>query len=39
MSVTGTRYLTVRNFASQTMTANVTFDIGKWAYPGAHGCG
>ena len=34
-AVTGTRYLTVRNFASQAMTANVTFDLGKWAYPGA----
>ena len=34
-AVTSTRYLTVRNFASQAMTANVTFDLGKWAYPGA----
>src|ERR1017187_7260953 len=34
-AITSTRYLTVRNFASQAMTANVTFDLGKWAYPGA----
>jgi hypothetical protein len=34
-AVTGTRYLTVRNFAAQTQTARVTFDLNKWAYPGA----
>lgn len=34
-AVTGTRYLTVRNFASQATTANVTLDVGKWAHPGA----
>jgi len=34
-AVTGIRYLTVRNFSSQAMTANVAFDLGKWAYPGA----
>jgi hypothetical protein len=33
--VNGTRYLAVRNLVSQAMTANVTFDLGKWAYPGA----
>ncbi len=34
-AVTATRYLTVRNLASQATNANVTFDLGKWAYPGA----
>ena len=34
-AVTGTRYLTVRNFAAQAVTANVAFDLAKWAYPGA----
>ena len=34
-AVTGTRYLGVRNLAAQALTANVTFDLGKWAYPGA----
>lgn len=33
--VTGQRYLTVRNFASQTVTATVTFDTNKWAFPHA----
>jgi len=34
-AATGTRYLTVRNFASQAMIGNMTFDLSKWAYPGA----
>jgi hypothetical protein len=34
-TVSGQRYLTVRNFASQPVTATVTFDTNKWAYPGA----
>jgi len=33
--ITGSRYLTVRNFSSQPVTANVTFDTNKWAYPNA----
>jgi hypothetical protein len=33
--VAGTHYLTVRNFASQSMTGNVRFETNKWAYPGA----
>jgi len=34
-AVTGMRYLTVRNLASQATTANVKFDVGKWAHPDA----
>jgi hypothetical protein len=34
-AITGTRYLTMRNLAGQSATGNVTFDLGKWAYPGA----
>jgi hypothetical protein len=34
-AVTSTRYLTARNLVTQTTTANVTFDLSKWAYPGA----
>ena len=34
-AVTGTRYLTMRNLASQAMTANVALNLGRWAYPGA----
>ena len=34
-AVTSTRYLTVRNLSAQTLTAGVTFYLGKWAYPGA----
>jgi len=34
-AVNGRRYLTVRNFGAQTVTANVTFDTNKWAFPGA----
>ena len=34
-AVTGTRYLTLRNVAAQPMSANVTFNLGKWAYPDA----
>jgi hypothetical protein len=34
-AVTSTRYLTLRNFASQPATANMTFNLRKWAYPSA----
>jgi hypothetical protein len=34
-AVTSTRYLTVRNFATQATTAYMAFNLGKWAYPGA----
>ncbi|MCX6926876.1 MAG: hypothetical protein NT154_27270, partial [Verrucomicrobia bacterium] len=34
-AVTGTCYLTVRNISSQPINANVAFDLGKWAFPGA----
>jgi hypothetical protein len=34
-AVIGTRYLTLRNVAAQPMSANVTFNLAKWSYPGA----
>jgi hypothetical protein len=34
-AITGSHYLTVRNFSSQLVTANVTFDTNKWAFPNA----
>jgi hypothetical protein len=34
-AITGSHYLTVRNFSSQVVTANVTFDTNKWAFPNA----
>lgn len=34
-TVAGQRYLTVRNFTSQTATATVTLDTNTWAFPGA----
>ncbi len=33
--VAGPRYLTLRNLASQTVTATVRFDLTRWAFPGA----
>jgi hypothetical protein len=32
---TGSHYLGVRNLGAQSITANVSFDLGKWAFPGA----
>lgn len=34
-ATTGVRYLSVRNMASDAETANVTFNVSKWASPGA----
>ena len=34
-AVAGMRYLTVRNFATQTQAGSVTFDLARWVYPGA----
>ena len=35
-SFTAARYLTLRNFTSNALTANVTFALTQWANPGGH---